>query len=186
MHFTACVGIRRAGIALMLLASVALVGPASADILTFTAQIDGAQANNCAGTGSPATGTGSFTLDTNTLQVSYNITFDVGSLLGTETAAHVHGAAAACSPAGIVYSLPTGSPKIGMTTLTAQQAQDMIDGLHYVNIHSTVVSGGEIRGQILPDSQAVPSLGEWAFVVLAAMLVLAGVLAVRRRRASFA
>ena len=126
----------------MLIASVAM-----ADILEFNALIDGEQAENCAGSGSPGTGTGSFTLDTDTGFVVYEIEFS--GLIGTETNAHVHGAAPMCAGAGIVYPLPLGSPKNGNTTLDAGEMQDMIDGLHYVNIHSTFNTSGEIRGQII-------------------------------------
>ena len=48
---------------------------AVADILNFTATIDGVQADACAGTGSPGTGTGLFTLNTSTGDVTYDITF---------------------------------------------------------------------------------------------------------------
>ncbi len=125
----------------MLTASVAL-----ADILEFNAVIDGDQAVNCAGSGSPGTGTGSFTLDTVTGLVNYNIVFS--GLIGDETQSHVHGKAPMCVGAGVVYPLPLGSPKIGSTTLTAAQMANMIAGRHYVNIHTTFDASGEIRGQI--------------------------------------
>ncbi len=48
---------------------------ARADLLHFTAALDGVQAADCAGSGSAGTGSGSFTLDTATGIVSYNITF---------------------------------------------------------------------------------------------------------------
>ncbi len=125
----------------MLTTSVAL-----ADILEFNAVIDGAQAVNCAGSGSTGTGTGSLTLDTDTGLVDYNIVFS--GLIGAETQSHVHGAAPMCVGAGVVYPLPLGSPKIGSTTLNAAQMADMIAGLHYVNIPSTINASGEIRVQL--------------------------------------
>lgn len=182
MHHNRFVRLRHGGPVLLVLSILCLAFPASAQILNFTAQIDESQANTCTGTGSPATGTGLFTLDTNTGSLDYEITFDVASLLGSETAAHVHGPAPECINAGVVYGLPAGSPKVGNVVLTAQQMQDMIDGLHYVNIHSTAWSGGEIRGQILLDSQNVPSLAEWAFILLAVSLVVIGTVVVSRRR----
>ena len=44
-----------------------------------------------------------------------------------------------------------GAVKEGTGTLQDDQAvQDMLDGLHYVNVHSSAVGPGEIRGQIVP------------------------------------
>ena len=37
-----------------------------------------------------------------------------------------------------------------MANLTAAQVSDMMNGLHYVNIHTEQFQAGEIRGQILP------------------------------------
>ena len=152
----------------MLIASVAV-----AEILEFNAVIDGDQAVNCAGSGSPGTGTGSFTLDTITAVVSYNIEFS--GLIGAETASHVHGPAPMCAGAGVLYGLPPGSPKIGSAILVGGAVQDMIDGLHYVNIHSTFNPGGEIRGQIIlkipcPWDCADPADGSVATADLLALL----------------
>ena len=164
------------------LAMLVFVTASQAAILNFQCTLDGAQAANCAGTGSAATGTGTFTLDTNTGEVNYNITFDIGLLGNGETVAHTHGPAPACSGASPVYTLPNGNPKVGMVTLTAPQMQDMIDGNHYVNIHSNDFPGGEIRGQILQSSAVIPTLSEWAmlvgFVLLSGMVVL---FTIRRR-----
>lgn len=96
--------------------------------------------------GSPATGTGLVTIDTDTNQLDYNITFS--GLQGMETAAHIHGFAPPGSNAGVLYTLPPGSPKIGSITYTEAQEADLLAGLSYVNIHSSVFGGGEIRGQI--------------------------------------
>ena len=169
--------------AFSLVGFVFLAGVARADILNFTATIDGPQANACAGTGSAGTGTGTFTLDTDTGLVNYNITFS--GLSGTETVSHVHGAAAACASASPAYNLPLGDPKIGSTTLNASSQADMINGLHYVNIHSTVDGGGEIRGQVLQvPVDPVPAVSEWGLVVMLLLTLTAGTMAIMRRRAA--
>ena len=121
----------------------------------FQAVIDGAQ--EVPPSGSPATGFGCFLLNLdNTLdyQVSY-----VG-LTGAETAAHIHGPAPVSLNAGVVFPFAVGSPKIGtFGPLTAAQVADLSNGLYYVNIHSTLFPGGEIRGQILTSGNpcAVPT-----------------------------
>ena len=162
-------------------ALLAVASMASADVLNFTAQIDGEQANACAGTGSEGTGTGTFTLDTDTGGVTYNITFQ--GLGANETMSHVHGAADRCVNAGVAYPLPLGSPKVGMVTLNAQQQQDMIDGRHYVNIHSADFPGGEIRGQIEQDS-GVPATGTWGLLALMASILAGGGILAKRARAN--
>ncbi len=122
----------------------------------FNALIDGLQ--EVPPVTSPGTGIGCFTLNPdNTL--SFNITF--GGLLGVETAAHIHGPAPIGVNAGVIFPLPLGSPKIGVVgPLTAAQVADLAGGLHYVNIHSTLFPGGEIRGQILTGAGPPLSVDE--------------------------
>lgn len=151
---------------------------ANAEIVNFTAIIDGAQADECAGTGSGSTGTGTFTLDTATNEVTFSIQYS--ALDGAENNAHVH-VNAPCINGPMVYGLPAGSPKNGMQTLSAGEAQDMLDGLHYVNIHSTLHGGGEIRGQILQEP-GVPTVSEWGLVAMVLLMLAAGAVIFRRVR----
>jgi hypothetical protein len=111
--------------------------------------------------------------------LSFNISF--GGLEGTESIAHVHGPAPAGTGAGVVFNLPAGSPKVGSSPLTAGQIADLQAGLYYVNIHSDLCPGGEIRGQILA-TPGVPFLGMYGFVALCGFL-LATMLWMMRRRA---
>ena len=162
-----------------ILVSLVVVGVCHAEVLNFTAVIDGAQAESCNGD-SPGTGSGTFTLDTDTGQVDYEITFS--GMIGTETAAHVHGPAPACSNTIPVYTLPLGSPKIGTAFLSPDAANDMIAGLHYVNIHSTAVGGGEIRGQILlGEQEPIPTVSEWGMIGMTVLMVAGGAIMFRRR-----
>lgn len=167
---------------LAILAMMAMPVAASAQT-SFEASIDGAQAIGCdpAGMGpSVGTGSGTFTLDLGTSVLSYNISFS--GLEGTESAAHVHGDAPPGSTAGVQFSLPAGSPKVGSSpALSAGQIADLQAGLYYVNIHSDLCTGGEIRGQILA-SPGVPFLGMYGFVALCGFL-LATMLWMRRRHA---
>jgi hypothetical protein len=118
-----------------------------AAIHTFdVASIDGAQ--ETPPNGSTSTGSGTFTLDDSTGIATFNITHNCCT--SGETQAHVHGPASPGVPAGIIYGLPAGNPKIGSSpVLTAQQQADMLANLHYVNIHSNSFVAGEIRGQII-------------------------------------
>jgi hypothetical protein len=120
----------------------------------FRATIDGTQ--EVPPSGSTATGLGCFVLNPDSTldyQVSYS------GLLGTETGAHIHGAAPAGVNAAVVFPFALGTPKIGtFGPLTGQQISDLSNGLYYVNIHTTLFPGGEIRGQILTSGEpcAVP------------------------------
>jgi hypothetical protein len=114
---------------------------------TYSAIINGAQEAPTP-VATPATGSGSFTLDGSKV-LSYNISFS--GLLASESVAHIHGPAPAGMAASPIFGLPLGSPKIGTAgPLTPQQEADLNAGLWYVNIHSTMFPNGEIRGQILP------------------------------------
>lgn len=150
----------------------------NAEIVNFTAVLDGAQAADCNGTGSGASGTATLTLDTATFEVTYSVEYS--ALEGGKGAGHVH-SAAPCTSGGIVYILPDGNPKIGTHTLIAGQANDMLAGLHYVNIHSTFESEGEIRGQILVAGP-IPAVSEWGMVALVLMTLTAGTIAIVRMR----
>jgi len=94
--------------------------------------------------------TGTYTDATNTLNINLSFT----GLTGPTTAAHLHGPAVPGVNAGIQIGF-TGFPA-GVTSgsyansyvLTAAQETDLLAGLWYVNVHSTLFPGGEIRGQI--------------------------------------
>jgi hypothetical protein len=68
----------------------------------------------------------------------------------------------------------------GGTTASAMAAlySGFDDGKAYLNIHSTVFAGGEIRGFLEPDVKAVPEPG----TMLLAGAALAGLICRRRRR----
>lgn len=117
----------------------------------------------------PATGSGVFALHSGRT-FSYNIAFE--GLLGAETAAHIHGPAPIGENAGVIFTLPLGSPKIGTVgPLTPAQEDDLLAGLWYVNIHSAMFPAGEIRGQIIRTTTGVdggvstPDLGRLALAV---------------------
>lgn len=141
---------------------------ASAQIEIGPFPIDGLQP--APPTGSPGMGIGFVTL-----QLDGTLDFDIffTGLLGVEVAAHFHGPAMFGQNAGVLFPLPLGSPKLGSVgPLSPQQQSDLLAGLWYVNIHSTMFPGGEIRGQVVPAPGALALLG------------LAGLANLRRRRRS--
>ncbi len=100
---------------------------------------------------SPATGIANVTYDKSTRKLTYIITYE--NLSGNPTMGHIHGSAPRGSNAGVLFpfkSLPaaTSGAITGSETLTAQQEEDLLNGLFYFNIHTIAHPGGEIRGQI--------------------------------------
>src|SRR5262249_44047080 len=98
----------------------------------FVATLDGAHetpANN-----STATGTATLLLspDETTARVSLNFS----GLSSVQTAAHIHGPAVVGVAGPILFPLPMGQVNDFEITLSAGQAQDLKNGLWYVNVHS--------------------------------------------------
>ncbi len=156
-----------------------LAGSTQGEIINFVANIDG----TCASSGSSATGSGTFTLNTDTGLFSWNIVHD--ELDSGETFAHIHGPIdPACGSFGggqIVVTLNGGSPKVGSTTFNATRQQHVLDGLYYVNIHSADFGSGEIAGVIKRDPP-IPAVSEWGVASLALLVLIGGTLMLRSAR----
>lgn len=151
------------------LVALTLAASAGAATVQFDFPLDGLQEVPPVAT--PGSGSATVILNTDTGEISVSGTFQ--DLIGTTTASHIHGLAAAGANAGIVLPLTitggvTSGTVTGNGTLTAPQVQGVLDGLTYLNIHTSFKPGGEIRGQVVPEPT---SLG---------LLALAGLLMRRR------
>lgn len=148
----------------------AVAGSAQAEIKVYTFGLDGLQEVPAVVT--PAFGSATVTLDT--ISGAVSVAGEYHDLIGTVTASHIHGLAAVGSNAGVIVTLSPSGGSSGTITgngvLNPTQIQGMLDGLCYVNVHSTFKPGGEIRGQIVPAP---------ASLALGGLLGLAGA---RRRR----
>lgn len=139
-----CVG-TAAGAALL-----ASAAPSHAAGVTFKADLKAGSEvppNQSGGTGSV-----SATFDPATKQLSWS--GDYSGLTGPVTAAHIHGPADPGKNAGVVMWIsdkgqPFPSPFKGSATLTDAQADDLMAGQYYINIHTAANPGGEIRGQLV-------------------------------------
>ena len=117
----------------------------------FTAAISGLNERPTPLTNS-ATGFGSFSLEGN--QLAFNITYS--GLSGPATAAHIHGPATTANSGGVQIDLQpfhvgafgTAGTFSGAVTLTSAQRAMVLNGLTYVNLHTSANPGGEARGQI--------------------------------------
>ncbi|MCB1702871.1 MAG: CHRD domain-containing protein [Pseudomonadales bacterium] len=113
----------------------------------FVADLDGAQANAGAGTGSPGTGSAVATLNDVNGLFSWEVEWT--GLVADVTVAHFHGPAGPDANAAAQVTIQTvNNPSAGNQVLTVQQQADLLNGLWYVNVHSAAFPGGEIRGQV--------------------------------------
>jgi len=102
-------------------------------------------------------GTGTFdgTYDQETKILTYTVNWTLGDPTSTVTAMHFHGPATpaeSASPVIHIIGFPTtstGSYSGSTPALTTEQEADLLGGRWYINIHSTVVPAGEIRGNLL-------------------------------------
>lgn len=150
---------------LVLLAG-ALAGsrPAYAEPFACTATLAGEQEVPPVETEGAGTATVSFDSDTN--ELSWDIEFS--GLSGNATGAHFHGPAAEGANAGVQVNIGDvsglESPMAGTAELTAEQAQMLLDGEMYINIHTEANPDGEIRGQVACEPESTdeePPTGEW-------------------------
>ena len=127
----------------------------------FTATLTGGQEVPANG----SSGTGSGTLEINNTSRAWTLSGTFSGLSGTANNAHIHGPAAVGVGAGVVVGISftsgTSGTISGTGTFTSGQASDLFAGLYYINIHSTVESGGEIRGQLT----AIPEPSSYAMIV---------------------
>jgi len=97
-------------------------------------------------------GTGAGTLTRIGNQLLFDITYT--GLTSPASAAHIHGRADTTGFASVLMALPTPSGTsgtlAGSLTLDNATLSAIVDGMAYVNIHTSNNPGGEIRGQITP------------------------------------
>ena len=133
----------------------------------------------------PGTGTATVILDTTALTMQVIVSFS--GLMGTTTASHIHCCGPLGTSQGVATTTPTfaGFP-LGVTSGSFNQTLDMtlassynpafvtlhggtvaqaqadlfagiIAGEAYLNVHSNLFPGGEIRGQLTPSPVPEPS-----------------------------
>lgn len=143
---------RAAGVVASVLAcvavAIALASPAArAETVTLKTEMNGG--NEVPPNSSAARGTAEALLDTVTLQLSWTVIYS--GLDVPLTGMHFHAPAEAGRNAGIVVRMQGDltSPVRGGTTLNRAQAEDLLAGRWYLNIHTERHPGGEIRGQML-------------------------------------
>lgn len=138
----------RAACVLAGFAALALMSaPALADTLRFGASLSGSK--EAPPNGTKGTGTLTATYDTITKKLTWSVSYK--DLTGPAIAAHFHGPAPEGVPADVEVPAPHAekNPIQGDAVLTDKQAQDLLSGKMYFNIHTNAHREGEIRGQVI-------------------------------------
>jgi hypothetical protein len=140
---------------------------------------------------SPATGTLIGTYNTTTHILNFSLMFN--GLVGPTTASHFHSPA----PPGVngPVQIPLVGFPVGVTSgiysnsfvLTPPQEADLLAGLMYINVHSAVFPGGEIRSQVTEGAltgectTATIPVSDWALLLGGLLIGTYGFFMVRRR-----
>jgi hypothetical protein len=148
-------------------------------------------------------GVGSTTVTLDTRLHTLRVVASFSGLTGNTTVAHIHCCITAPGNVGVATMTPTfvGFP-VGVTSGTYDQTFDttlastwnaafitnnggtpagaearlangLATGQAYLNIHSSVFTGGEIRGFLQAPPVATPALGSWALLLLILLLPIA-------------
>jgi len=124
--------------------ALVLASPARAEVVNLKATMNAK--SELPPNSSPATGTLTATYDTGSKKLSWKGSYS--GLTGPATAAHFHSGEAGKNGPVAVPITPATSPLEGSATLTDAQANDLLAGKLYVNVHTEANKGGEIRGQV--------------------------------------
>lgn len=96
----------------------------------------------------PGKGSADLTFDTETKQLDWTIEYS--GLTGAPVMGHFHGPADRGQNADVAipFEGDLASPIKGSATLTDEQAENLLAGKYYINLHTEAHKPGEIRGQV--------------------------------------
>jgi len=111
--------------------------------------------------GASPTGEAVVVYDTESRTLEYHIEWE--GLTGELVAMHFHGPAPAGSNAGVQVGIDDLElPSTGSAVISEEQESQLLEGLWYLNLHTSENPGGELRGQVSPGEGP---LQEWTFAL---------------------
>jgi hypothetical protein len=135
-------------------------GELRGQIVPFNALLDAAQETPTNAT--TGKGWATATVDTAANTISYYVFYE--GLSGAVISSHLHGPALHGASAGVKVNLTaSASPMTGTAPYLPADEAALLSGRMYVNLHTVLNSGGEIRGQLVPvvlpidNGQEVPA-----------------------------
>lgn len=112
--------------------------------------------------------------DTESRQLSFAVGYGSSALFtdltGPATGAHIHGPATVTESAAVIHDfvaagqhLAAGDPAkggvlLGTVELDETEAAALLEGSYYINIHTELNPAGEIRGQLVAEINAAPTV----------------------------
>ena len=150
-------------VAVLLVGSVSNLAQSGGPIV-FTANLTATQEAPAPADSTPATAGGFATLLFNPADSTLTFAVAYSGLSGTATLAHFHGALPGVSGGVVQTVCGVPSPALagncpsngnsgflqGVWNVPADQVNALVTGQLYLNIHTDLNKGGEIRGQVLP------------------------------------
>jgi len=134
--------------------------------------------SNSTGSGDVLTG---IIFNTNTSELFIDVGWGSGNgftdLTGSATGMHIHGPADFNSNAGVLYPLSglpgfndsaTNGGFTGTISIDPGDVRDLLNGLHYINVHTAANGPGEIRGNLvrtIPEPSTAAILGVFGITV---------------------
>lgn len=145
-------------------------------IIVIPVSLDGSQEVSPVTT----TGTGTATVTVDDVLNTVEIMGSYTSMQSTVTMAHLHGFTGPDSNAGVLFGLTISGGTDGTfsspaVSRSAADIQQILAGQSYINVHSSGVPSGEIRGQVVPTPVPEPST---------LLLVAGGMIGLLKRRRS--
>ena len=145
----------------LIAAAMLLLAAAASAQTGFSAFLAGSQEVPPVAT--PASGYCAMVLNAGGTSLSYNL--DYSGLLANRTASHFHGPAAPGVNASVVFGVAsaggTSGNISGAWAIDATNKARLLAGLLYLNVHTSVFPGGEIRGQVLLDASVPANGSSW-------------------------
>ncbi|MDP5040830.1 MAG: CHRD domain-containing protein, partial [Paraglaciecola sp.] len=132
------------------------LAPAFTASKTYTVQLSGSQEVPMVMTDSSATAT----IEIDESLPAFKVTLDASMVEGA-TAAHVHAGSIGMNGA-VAFGLTSNNDglfTLETSQLTAGSLNALLSGQWYLNVHTPANPGGEVRGQIVPDTTAVVTFG---------------------------